>query len=92
MPAYETSVSSRLPTRSTRYRPAAQVRMVGTRHTRGHAASPMNEAKKLIALTPQEIHRMVDTLLLMPDICRILTRGSSRVTCHVSRVTWRSSR
>ena len=43
----------------------------------------MKEAKKLIALTPQEIHRMVDTLLLMPDICRILTRGSSRVTCPV---------
>ena len=33
---------------------------------------PMKEAKKLIALTPQEIQRMVDTLLLMPDICRIL--------------------
>ena len=33
---------------------------------------PIKEAKKFIALTPQEIHRMVETLLLIPDIWRIL--------------------
>ena len=31
----------------------------------------MNDAKKLMALTPQLIQRMVDTLLLMPDIWRM---------------------
>ena len=34
--------------------------------------SPMNDAKKLMELTPAEIQRIVETLLLIPDICKIL--------------------
>ena len=32
----------------------------------------MNDAKKLMELTPAEIQRIVETLLLIPDICNIL--------------------